>query len=75
MLPASEEVFEGFDVLLGIADKANARRNEMTELVVGPITDQAYEAMAILDEIIHINENIAEESVATADADGAQVEF
>jgi len=75
MLPASEEVFEGFDELLGIADKANARRNEMTELVVGPITKQAYEAMAILDEIIHINENIAEESVTTADADGAQVEL
>ena len=75
MLTASEEVFEGFDDLLGIADNANARRNEMTQLVVGPITDQAYEAMATLDEIIHINENIAEESVATADADGAQVEL
>ena len=75
MLPASEEVFEGFDDLLGIAEKANAQRNEMTELVVGPISDEAYEAMDILDEIIHINENIAEESVATADAEGAQVEL
>ena len=75
MLPASDEVFEGFEDLLGLAGTANTQRNQMTELVVGPITDQAYEAMSILDEIIHINEAIAEERVVSAAADGTQVEL
>jgi methyl-accepting chemotaxis protein len=72
---ASDEVFEGFEKLLGLADNANALRNEMNEFVVGPISDEAYEAMGIIDDLIHMNEVIAEESVLSADAAGTRVEM
>ncbi|HDQ14874.1 MAG TPA: HAMP domain-containing protein [Sediminispirochaeta sp.] len=75
MLPASAEVFLGFEALGEIADEANSRRDEMTDLVVGEITTEAYEAMDVLDELIHINENLTTDRVATADTDGAQVEL
>ena len=75
MLPASEQVFVYFDQMIDFADRAEALRDEITTKVLGPITDEARQAMSILDKLIHINETIAEEAVFTADADGTRVEL
>ena len=73
MQPAAEAVFRSFYQMIEMADEADTLRDEMTELVLGSLYTEGTEAMDVLDRLIHINEEIAETAVATADADGAQV--
>lgn len=73
MLPASDQVFDYFYAIIAMANEANGLRDEITALLLGDVSDEAYEAMAVLDQIIHINEEIAAAAVAQAAADGAQV--
>ena len=75
MLPASDQVFEYFYEIIALAEEAGGLRDSITTLILGDISNEAYEAMAILDELIHINEDIADAAVAQAAADGGQVVF
>ncbi|MFO7731412.1 MAG: methyl-accepting chemotaxis protein [Spirochaetia bacterium] len=75
MLPASEEVFEYFYRLLDLAEEANTLRDEMTQLAVGPIREEALEVTSRVDQLITINDRIAEEAVHQADVEGRNVEL
>ena len=75
MIPASEEVFDYFGQMIDLAERANGVRDEIAELVMGPIDTEAREATDILDELIHINENIAAREVENAVAAANNVLF
>ncbi len=66
MLPASEEVFVEFDKMIALAEEADAMRSEINQMVTGPIATEAYRAMDVLNELIHINEGIADTAVTEA---------
>ncbi len=66
LIPASDRVFDIFYQMIEFAEDADGLRDDITRLVTGPIATEMYEAMGILDEIIHINERIAAESVEEA---------
>ena len=63
MLPASDEVFESFDELLAFAAEADQLRDEITNLVIGPIAEQADATWMNLDELQAINTRIGDEEV------------
>jgi methyl-accepting chemotaxis protein len=73
-LPASEQVFGYFDKIIALVDEADALLDQGAELAFGSIAEEAYAAMAILDQLIHINEEIADTAVAQANAAGARAE-
>ncbi len=75
LLPASEAVFGYFDEIIGLAEEADVLRDQVTELALGPIAEEANEAMAVLDELIHINDEIADTAVLEAAALGARTEL
>ncbi|GAB6088574.1 methyl-accepting chemotaxis protein [Spirochaeta dissipatitropha] len=66
MMPASDEVFDYFDQMLALANRANSLREEIAALVMGQITDEMYDVMAVLDSLVAINDRIASESAAAA---------
>ncbi|TVQ29384.1 MAG: HAMP domain-containing protein, partial [Spirochaetaceae bacterium] len=73
MLPASEGVFAAFDDMLALAERADAARDEINLLAMGRLYDEARDVMGLIDELIHINENIAAAEVARADVVSTQV--
>jgi methyl-accepting chemotaxis protein len=74
MKPASEQTFAIFYRMIETAEQAATIRNELTTLVLGPLYTEATEAMAILDELIQINQNIAKNAVDEAHAAAIQAE-
>ncbi len=68
MQPAAEKSFAAFDQMIKVAEQANSMRNEMTAMVMGPMYTEAEEAMEVLKELTHINENIAKNAVEEAHA-------
>ncbi len=73
--PASEEVFTIFYQLIEMAEEVNALRDRMNELVMGPLYAEARDVMEIIDELIHINEDISAEAVQMAEADAAMAQL
>ncbi len=73
LLPSEEALFELFYQGIGYAEEVNQLRDEMNELVLGVLYDEARDAMELLDELIHINEEIADAAVQDAVAVGRQV--
>lgn len=75
MKPAGEQIFAIFYRMIEMAEQAATIRDELTKLVMGPLYTEAAEAMGILDELIHINENIAKNAVDEAHAAAIQAEI
>ena len=73
MRPAARGVFDSFYQLITMAEEANALRDQMTEMVLGVMYQEAHEAMDILDRLTAINDEIAHEAMALAASDGLQV--
>ncbi|ADH85362.1 methyl-accepting chemotaxis protein [Desulfurivibrio alkaliphilus] len=73
MQPAARGVFDSFNQLIALAGEANAMRDQMTEMVLGPMYQEAQEAMDVLERLVAINHEIASEAVALAASDGVQV--
>ncbi|MFP4325848.1 MAG: methyl-accepting chemotaxis protein [Desulfonatronovibrio sp.] len=75
MQPASREVFTYFDQLLEMAEEVDALRDELNDLTMGPVYTEAQEVLDLVDELIHINEDIAGEAVQQADANAGFVQL
>jgi len=75
MQPSAQGVFQTFDGLTQEAQRVVANYDDMHELVDGEAATRQTEAMGLLNDIIHINEDVAEEAVATANTEGRNVEF
>ncbi|THB65273.1 MAG: methyl-accepting chemotaxis protein [Spirochaetaceae bacterium] len=63
MIPAARDVFGYFDQMIVLADEANQISNELTSLLLGDIAEAGEKAFAILDQLLEINERIAQEQV------------
>ena len=70
MVPAMEEVFDYFYQLLEISDNAINIFSMAEAHALGPIRDAQIAANDLLDEIIHLNEEIAEEAVEIGHREG-----
>jgi methyl-accepting chemotaxis protein len=66
MQQASRDLFDLFYQLIDVAETANAMRDRMTALTMGPIAAEARRGGAVLDQLIHLNEEIADTAVADA---------
>ncbi|MFW5744829.1 MAG: methyl-accepting chemotaxis protein, partial [Spirochaetota bacterium] len=75
MQPSAEGVFGVFDGLTQEAQRVVGNYDAMIELADGEMNARQNEAIGLLDDIIHINEDVAEEAVATAHAEGRSIEF
>ncbi|SMP52909.1 methyl-accepting chemotaxis protein [Desulfonatronum zhilinae] len=73
--PAAEEVFRFFHQLIEMAEEVNALRDRSNTLVMGPIYAEARDVMEMLDQLVHINEDIAGEAVVEAAADAAMAQI
>ena len=60
--PVFDEIFEGFDQLLKIAIEAETLYNEMVQQLVVKVTESQQHANELLDKIIAINSQVAEEA-------------
>ncbi|MFW6037606.1 MAG: HAMP domain-containing methyl-accepting chemotaxis protein, partial [Desulfonatronovibrio sp.] len=72
MVPAANSTFEYFDQLIALAGEADALYEQMTEIALVDSRERQAETMDILEQIIHINEEVAEEVIETANQDAAQ---
>ena len=75
MVPSAESVFGVFGSLENEAERVVGLYDSMIELADGEMATRQDEAMTLLTDIIHVNEEVAEEAVATAHAEGRNVEF
>lgn len=75
MAPGANTTFDYFDQILAEAERANTLYESANVLAMGDAVERQREAMALLDEIIHINEQVAETAIGEAVADGAQVQL
>ena len=73
LLPAELQIFELLYSGIAYAEEVDALRNEINALAMGPVYDEARDVMALVDELIHINEEIAAAEVARSVAVGRQV--
>ncbi|WP_305046364.1 methyl-accepting chemotaxis protein [Geoalkalibacter sp.] len=74
IIPGAEGTFARFDRLLAEAGRAEALYVAMEEQAMGPARLKHDEATALLEKIIHLNEDIAAQSVVAAKQDGARAE-
>jgi len=73
MRPNADTTFELFGQLQDEAAGVVALYDGLNEQALGIAVERQTAAMDLLDEIIHINEQIADEAIAQAAADGARV--
>ncbi len=66
LVPAGDELFDQLYQLMDYAQDADTQRNTMNEFVMGILYDEARDVMETLDELIHINEEIAAAEVRAA---------
>ncbi|MDY0168705.1 MAG: methyl-accepting chemotaxis protein [Thermoguttaceae bacterium] len=75
MSPAAEETFGHFTDMLAVAEQATTAQREAIAHLFGPVTDRQRAAAELLDQIIHINEEIATEEVADAQSMATLAEY
>ncbi|MFP4151660.1 MAG: methyl-accepting chemotaxis protein [Alkalispirochaeta sp.] len=73
MAPGANTTFEYFDQILAEAERADELFEEMNAQAMSDAVALQRAAIELLDEIIKINEEIAEDAVAVAIAEGGQV--
>ncbi|MFW5843947.1 MAG: methyl-accepting chemotaxis protein, partial [Spirochaetota bacterium] len=74
MAPGANATFAYFDQILDEADRADGLFEAMNEQAMGIAVERQEAAVALLDQIIHINEEVADEAIDTAVSDGARVQ-
>ena len=67
MMPSAEEVFSSFELINQQAQQAQKIYEEMSATINGESAEAEEEAMSTLDELIRINERIAEEEAQNGD--------
>jgi methyl-accepting chemotaxis protein len=67
MIPAAEEVFTHFSVLIAEAERAVALYEEIEQKNMEDAFDAQNTALAVLDQVIDLNEKIAKEEVTHGD--------
>jgi len=67
-------VFVSFEKMIELASQTATIRNDMTAMVLGPMYTQATAAMDVLENLIHINEEIAKNAVAQGHANAILAE-
>ncbi|MFN2268903.1 MAG: methyl-accepting chemotaxis protein, partial [Desulfonatronovibrio sp.] len=72
MVPAANSTFEYFDQLIAVANKADALYEQMTEMALVDSRERQAVTMDILEQVIHINEEVAAEAVEIAKQDAGQ---
>ncbi len=75
MAPGANTTFEYFDQVLAEAERADELFEALNAQAMGVAVERQQEAVALLDQIIAINEEIAEEAIHEAVTDGAQVQL
>ncbi|MFP4168630.1 MAG: methyl-accepting chemotaxis protein [Desulfonatronovibrionaceae bacterium] len=75
MQPASKEVFSYFDELLALAEEVDALRDELNELAMGPVYTEAQEVMDGVEDLVHLNEQIAGQAVQDADSNARFIQI
>ncbi|MCF7936303.1 MAG: MCP four helix bundle domain-containing protein [Synergistales bacterium] len=66
MDPASDQVFEYFNQLIGLAEEVKALQQEAQALLSGAVTTRMEEAQRLLDQLVEINGEIAAHEVEGA---------
>ncbi|TVR30795.1 MAG: methyl-accepting chemotaxis protein [Spirochaetaceae bacterium] len=74
MRPAADDVFSDFDQLLTEAERVDDLYDSMHAQAMTIAVERQTAATDLLAQIIHINEQVAEQAIATAAADGARVQ-
>ncbi|MFW5730762.1 MAG: methyl-accepting chemotaxis protein [Desulfonatronovibrionaceae bacterium] len=72
MVPAAQNTFADFDRLIEQANKADELYDQMNQLAMVDSREKQNVTMGILEEVIGINEEVAEHSVEQAAVDGAR---
>ena len=75
MEPAALKVFEGFEVMLIEAGKAEEIYDRMNHQAMVACVEKQQVALNLLDKIITINENVAADAKKTADADAGRAKI
>lgn len=75
MRPAADAVFDYFDQLFDEAARIDNLFDAMNTQALGIAVERQSAAVELLDQIIDLNTRVGREAVATADADGARVQF
>lgn len=75
MAPGANTTFEYFDQILAEAERADELFEALNAQAMGVAVERQQEAVALLDQIIAINEEVAEEAIHEAVTDGAQVQL
>ncbi|EFI32921.1 methyl-accepting chemotaxis sensory transducer [Desulfonatronospira thiodismutans ASO3-1] len=71
----AEQVFGHFDDILEFAADADQLREDMNDLVLGPIDVESQEALDVLEELVEMNVGLSDAAVQDADADVGQAQW
>jgi methyl-accepting chemotaxis protein len=74
MVPNAEATFGMFDRLLDEAERVDSIFEELNTQAMGIAVERQQAATDLLDQIIHINEQVAAEAIGAAVTDGARVQ-
>jgi methyl-accepting chemotaxis protein len=74
MVPNAEATFGMFDRLLDEAERVDSIFEQLNTQAMGIAVERQQAATDLLDQVIHINEEIAADAIATAVQDGARVQ-
>ncbi|NCC24962.1 MAG: methyl-accepting chemotaxis protein [Deltaproteobacteria bacterium] len=72
MMPAAEDVFKGFEVLLAEADAARTIFQDMSDLLLGPAREEMVKVFQQLHDLAAINSQISAHEVAAAGAEATR---
>lgn len=75
MAPGANSTFQYFDQILAEAERADGLFESLNTQAMGVAVERQQAAVALLDQIIEINDHVAEEAIQEAVAEGARVQF
>jgi methyl-accepting chemotaxis protein len=75
MLPAIDEVFHYFNEMIRIIDQGIYLSEQAKNQMLGPVTEAMRNAIALLDELVEINQQVAAQEVDTARQQGTFIEI
>jgi len=75
MVPNMEQVFTQFDRMLALVNEAGAVLAKAQEQMLGPVTQAQRAALALADQLVHINDEVAEHEVEKAHSQAVFLEM
>jgi methyl-accepting chemotaxis protein len=75
MAPGANSTFRYFEQILAEAERADGLFESLNAQAMGVAVERQQAAVALLEQIIEINDHVAEEAIEAAVADGARVQF